>query len=155
MESKTPTKPAAAILVGGLIAGCFDLTFAMTFHGLRGVKLIRVPQAIASGVLGMKSFSGGLPAAALGVCLHFVIALGAATVYYAASRRLAFLTRYAVIFGVLYGAAIYSFMNFVVLPLSAAPKFKHTAVSVASDFSVHLFLIGLPIALAVRRYSRG
>jgi uncharacterized membrane protein YagU involved in acid resistance len=130
------------------------LTYALTFHGLRGVKLIRIPQAIASGLLGVKSFQGGLATAALGVGLHFVIALGAATVFYAASRKLAFLTERALVFGVLYGAAIYFFMNFIVLPLSAAPRFKHTTVSVTSDFAVHLFLIGLPIALSARRYAR-
>ena len=44
-------------------------------------------------------------------------------------------------------------MNFIVVPLSAAPKFDHTLASRASDFIVHMFFIGLPMALAVRRYS--
>jgi len=53
----------------------------------------------------------------------------------------------------LYGVAIYFFMNFIVVPLSAAPKFKHTPVSISSDFVVHMFFIGLPMALSVRRFS--
>jgi hypothetical protein len=147
-------RAGAAILSGGLIAGCLDLTYALTFYGLQGVKPIRIPQAIASGLLGMKSFQGGLGTAALGVGLHFVVAFGAASVYYAASRGLAFMTRRAGLCGVLYGACIYGFMNFVVLPLSAAPRFRHTAASVTSDFTVHLLLIGPPIALAVKRYAK-
>jgi hypothetical protein len=54
---------------------------------------------------------------------------------------------------VLYGIVIYFFMNFIVVPLSAAPQFKHTWGSRAGDFVVHMFFIGLPMALAVRRYS--
>jgi len=56
---------------------------------------------------------------------------------------------------VLYGVCIYLFMNFVVLPLSAIP-FKPTfppSVLVPS-LLIHMFGIGLPIAIAVRRYSR-
>jgi uncharacterized membrane protein YagU involved in acid resistance len=142
-----------AILWGGLIAGGLDLTYAIVFYGLRGVKPISIPQSIASGLLGMRAFKGGLATAALGVACHFLVAFVAAAVYYVASRKLRFLTEEPVIWGVLYGAAIYLFMNYVVLPLSAAPKFRHTTFSIATDVMVHLFFIGLPIALAVRRYS--
>jgi hypothetical protein len=51
---------------------------------------IRVPQTIASGVLGARSYQDGLASAALGTVLHFAIALGATTVYYLASRKLKF-----------------------------------------------------------------
>jgi uncharacterized membrane protein YagU involved in acid resistance len=104
-------------------------------------------------LLGVKSFQGGLPTAILGVALEFLITFVATAVYYLASRKLTFLIRRAVLWGVLYGIAIYFFMNFIVVPLSAAPKFDHTWASRASDFLVHMFLIGLPMALAVRRYS--
>jgi uncharacterized membrane protein YagU involved in acid resistance len=104
-------------------------------------------------LLGVKSFEGGLPTAILGIALEFLITFVATAVYYVASRKLTFLVRRAVPWGVLYGVAIYFFMNFIVVPLSAAPKFDHTWASRASDFVVHLFLIGLPMALAVRRFS--
>jgi len=77
----------------------------------------------------------------------------ATAVYYLASRKLTFLTQRAVLWGLFYGVAIYFFMNFIVVPLSAAPKFEHTWASRASDFVVHMLFIGLPMALAVRRYS--
>ncbi len=151
--SKRKTGAIPAILSGGLIAGILDLTYAIVFCAWRGIKPIRVPQAIASGLLGVKSFQEGIPAATLGVALHFLVALTAAAVYYAASRKLKLLTREAILCGMLYGMAIYFFMNFVVLPLSAAPKFRSTPLSIACDFVVHMLFIGLPIALAVRRYS--
>jgi hypothetical protein len=151
-------KPRAlvAILWGGVIAGAFDLTYATVFYSFRGVKPIRVSQSIASGLLGPKAYEGGVATAILGVVLHFVIAIGAATVFYLVSRKLTFLTQKPILWGPLYGAAIYFFMHFVVLPLAANPRFRTTTISIAtiSDFAVHMILIGPSIALAARRFSR-
>ncbi|HMH08495.1 MAG TPA: hypothetical protein VK579_17610, partial [Terriglobales bacterium] len=91
----------------------------------------------------------------LGTALHFLIAFSAAAVYYGASRLLAFLTRRAVVWGFLYGIAVYMFMSWIVVPLSAFPKnktpFSFTALVIS--LLTHMFCVGLPIALAVRRYS--
>ena len=144
-----------AILAGGLIGGAFDLTFAIVFYAVRtGGSPIKIPQVVASGVLGVSSFQGGLASAALGVVLHFVIALGAASIYYLASRRLPLLTRKAVPCGMAFGACIYLTMNLVIVPLSNAPHFKHTVVGTVADLIVHVFLIGLSISLSVRRWGR-
>jgi uncharacterized membrane protein (DUF485 family) len=148
-----PSNAALAIFWGGLIAGVLDLIYATASVVLHGYPAIILPQAIATGLLGVKSFQGGVPTAVLGVALEFLITFVATAVYYGTNRRLTFLTREAVVWGLLYGVAIYFFMNFIVVPLSAAPKFSHTWASRASDFAVHMFFIGLPMALAVRRYS--
>jgi hypothetical protein len=155
-HSQQKSKALAAILCGGAIAGAFDLTYATVFYGLRGVRPIRVSQSIASGLLGPKAYDGGLRTALLGVLLHFVIAVGAAAVFYLLSRKVTALIEKPVLFGMLYGAAIYFFMHFVVLPLAANPRFRTTTFSVAtvSDFAVHMILIGPSIALAARRFSR-
>ena len=147
------SKIVPAVFWGGLISGALDLIYATASVVLRGYPAIVLPQAIATGLLGVKSFKGGVPTAILGVALEFLITFVATAVYYAASRKLTFLVRHAVGWGLLYGAAIYFFMNLVVVPLSAAPKFDHTLASRVSDFLVHLFFIGLPMALAVRRCS--
>jgi hypothetical protein len=147
------SKPIPAIFWGGLIAGVLDLIYAVASVALRGYPAIVLPQAIASGLFGMKSFKGGLPTAITGVALEFLITFVATAVYYVASRKLTFLIRQAVLWGLLYGVAIYFFMNFIVVPLSAAPKFDHTWASRAGDFVVHMLFIGLPMALSVRRYS--
>ena len=45
-------------------------------------------------------------------------------------------------------------MNFVVLPLSAFPfKLTYTAMQLLEGFAVHALFVGLPIALAVRRFA--
>ncbi len=146
-QEKNPILP---ILLGGLIAGALDITYAIVFSSFFGVPPIRILQSVASGLLGPNSFKGGVPSATLGLALHFFIALSAAFIYYAASRKLPLLTDHAVLCGLLYGIAIYVVMNYVVLPLSAAPKFRHSQLSITTGILVHMFFIGLPIALAAR-----
>jgi putative exporter of polyketide antibiotics len=144
-------RPFPAIVVGGLIVGALDLSYAIAVYSPH--RPIRVPQTIASGILGMKSYSGGVQTAVLGVILHFVIALGAATVYYLASRKLTLLLNRAVTCGLIYGALVYLFMHIVVLPLSATPKGPTHFVYQSFEFVWHCFGVGLPIALSVRHYS--
>lgn len=140
---------APAILRAGLIAGVLDITAAFAFAALRGGTPLRVLQYIASGLLGSPAFQGGAATAALGLALHFVIALGAAAVYWAASRRIAFLATHAVPAGLLYGVAVYFVMNLVVLPLSSVPQRPFTP-SLAM-IAIHMLCVGLPIALVLRR----
>src|SRR5882724_13274569 len=109
-----------AIAWGGLTAGVLDITVAF----IRWGNPARILKGIASGVLGPQALRGGWGTAALGLGLHFLIAFSAATVYYAASRKLTFLTQRAVVWGFLYGIAVYMFMSWVVIPLSALPKSK-------------------------------
>ena len=141
-----------AIFVGGLIAGAVDLLYAIAVYSPR--HPILVPQTIASGILGPESYQGGMDSALLGVVLQFVIALGAATVYYLASRKLKFLVTRAVLCGLIYGALVYLFMHVVVVPLSAAPHGHTPLLYKVLEFVQHWFVVGLPIALSVRHYSR-
>jgi hypothetical protein len=62
-------RPFPAIVVGGLIVGVLDLAYAIAVYSPRQPVLI--PQTIASGILGLKSYSGGTQTAVLGVVLHF------------------------------------------------------------------------------------
>jgi|SRR5215472_1121784 len=145
-------RPIPAVLVGGLIVGVLDLTYAIVVYSPR--KPILIPQTIASGILGPRSYSGGAQSAALGVVLHFLIALGAATVYYVASRKLGFLVQRAILMGLIYGALVYLFMHLVVLPVSAAQNRHAPLIYQACEFVWHWVGVGLPIALSVRHYSR-
>lgn len=150
-SSPTNQRAFQAIGVGGLIVGVLDLTYAILVYSPH--RPILVPQTIASGVLGAKSYQDGMASAALGTTLHFVISFGAATTYYLASRRLKFLTSRAVLLGMLYGAAVYFFMHLIVLPLSAVPHHHMPPAYAVAEFVEHWFCVGLPIALTVRHYS--
>jgi hypothetical protein len=74
-----------------------------------------------------------------------------------ASRKLRFLIQRAVLWGVLYGIAVYMFMSWIVLPLSAFPKSKapFSMSSLVISLLTHMFCVGLPIALAVRKSDVG
>ncbi|HMJ26066.1 MAG TPA: hypothetical protein VK475_09570 [Pyrinomonadaceae bacterium] len=149
-------KALRAILLGGLIAGTLDISYACIFSYVRrGTSPVRVLQSVASGALGRSSFDGGARTAALGLVFHFLIATIAAAVYYLASRPLRFLVNWAIVCGPLYGLGIYLVMNFVVLPLSAIGARPSLPPAVLiSGLLIHMFGIGLPIALIVRRYSK-
>jgi uncharacterized membrane protein YagU involved in acid resistance len=105
-------------------------------------------------VLGRSASQGGVKTAALGLALHFFIAFCWAAGYYVASRRIAFLTAQPVLAGMLYGEFVWLVMNFVVIPLSAIHRWPTwTAASIITGPIGHLFLVGLPIALAVRKWA--
>lgn len=136
------------ILWGGILCGVFDITYAFIAFKAPPAAIL---QSISSGLLGKRAYEGGLPTAALGLFLHFVVAFGAATVYYLASRKLPFLVRHAVVCGLLYGMAVYLFMNFLVIPLSAFPrKLSYPLGVLIPGIAWHMVLVGLPIALAIR-----
>jgi hypothetical protein len=145
------------ILYGGLIAGTLDLSAAFISSWLRaGVGPVRVMQSIASGLLGAAAFTGGATSAALGVLLHFLIATVATAVFYFASRTLRFLVKQPITAGLLYGVAVYVFMNFVVIPLSAVPRRGGTPPLSGRIIGllIIMFCVGLPIALIVRRFEQ-
>lgn len=145
--------PARAILAGGLIAGVCDITFAITVWGLRGATPIQIGQAIMAGLVGRTdATAGGIAMGLAGLALHFVMTLIMAAIYFAAASRLRVLVKHAVACGVAYGLAIYAVMNYVVIPLSAIGPRTGSAPTyiVVSEVLVHMFLVGLPIAVAAR-----
>lgn len=145
-----------AILLGGLIAGILDISYACIFSYIRrGLSPIIILQSVAAGALGPNAFKGGARTAVLGLVFHFLIATIAAAVYWFASRPLRFLVTYALICGPLFGIGVYLFMNLVVLPLSAnPPKLPYPWASMIGGLLIHMFGIGLTIALITRKFSK-
>ena len=143
-----------AVLVGGLVGGALDILFAISFAAYNGIPAMRLLQSVASGLLGSDAYSGGTPTAALGLTLHFAMAIAFAGAFVLASRRLPLLVRRPYLFGGLFGVGVFLFMRFVVLPWSAFPhpvSFKPLATTL--DLLSHVFLFGIPIALAARAAS--
>ena len=146
--------PYLGIFWGGLIAGTLDILSAFINLHRIGMSPERVLQGIASGLLGRDSFRDGLTSAALGLVCHFLIAFGAAAVYYAASRKLPVLVKRPVVCGLLYGIPVYLFTNFVVIPLSRiGPRPVGPISGVLTALVILAVCVGLPIALMIRRYA--
>jgi len=145
-------KPSFYVLLGGLVAGTFDITYACTFWYLkRGVLPTRILQSVASGLLGDASFTGGWGTALLGLALHYFIATSMAVTYYLFARRWSELWQKPWVFGPLYGVLLYGIMNYIVVPLSAANPGSRNLVWVLLSIAVHAFLIGTSCALFARR----
>jgi hypothetical protein len=142
-----------AILTAGLVVGVLDISSAFVIWWQRGVGARRGLQGIAAGLLGANSFEGGLVTAALGLALHFFVALVVVTVFYLASRRIEFLTLHPLVSGVWYGIGVYVVMYWLVLP-TVFPTFRHRLGNDLLAVVIHISLIGLPCALIVSRYSQ-
>lgn len=147
------------ILIGGLIAGVLDITYAFVLSYIRsGRTPAFILQSVASGALGRDAYQGGAKTAALGLGFHFVIALAAAAVYVLASRVLPFLITQPVISGIIYGVCVYAVMNCVVLRVSAIHAttwpWSYPKSVLIGGLLIHMFGIGLPIALVNRHYSK-
>ncbi len=145
-----------AVLAGGFLAGTGDLAFALIYYGSQGAQAVRILQTIAAGLLGREpAYAGGIGAAALGVVLHFVIALGAAAVFVLAARAWPVLQRRTILSGLGFGAGVWLVMNTVIVPLSALPRGPFPPAGWLPVLGAHLVLVGLPIAWVARHWLGG
>jgi len=144
-----------AIAAAGLLAGVMDITAAfVTAKLLNGVSPEQVLHYVASGAIGRDaSIQGGWKTAALGLFFHFVVAFGAATTFYLASRRIVFLADKPFVSGPLYGIAVYVFMYWIVVPLSAIQGRTVTLRGTVIAIITHIVCVGTPIALMVRKFG--
>jgi hypothetical protein len=141
-----------AIVITWLIVAAMDITSAFIIAISRGSTGTRLLQFVASGLIGQKAFQGGMATAALGLALHFVIAFAVVIAFYIGSQRLAVLRRRPVPSGLIYGMVVFGVMNLLVLPLSAARP-RHSLTGDLIQIGIHMFVIGLPTALLLHRFS--
>ncbi len=146
--------PARAIAYGGLTVGALDGLDAIVFYGLRsGVTPFRIFKGIAGGLLGPDAaVAGGVPTALLGLALHFLVATTIVSVFYVGSRRFPFLTERPLVWGPLYGIAVYLVMNLLVVPLSAlhGTGLPHALPVLFNGILIHIIGVGTPSALFAR-----
>ena len=112
-----------AILWIGLVAGTLDITENLVFNHFRGISRRRVFQYIASGLIGMKSFQNGWNSVALGVAIHYAIALTWTGIFLVAALKFPTITRRPVL----------------------------TIASRINAALALIFCIGLPISLLMRK----
>ncbi|HEX5214081.1 MAG TPA: hypothetical protein VFV98_01390 [Vicinamibacterales bacterium] len=149
-----------AILSGWLLCGVLDITAACVQSWINaGRTPDQVLKGVASALWGSHATSGGAGMAAIGLLMHFTVALTATLVFYALSRRLAFLrTAPLLLVGPLYGVVVFCAMNYGTLPLMSWVRsfYLGTAPRWPGSMSwpqvwIHMVCVGLPIAWGVRR----
>jgi hypothetical protein len=151
------------ILYAGAIVGVLDITAACINAGVAyGFGPLRLLKGVAGGLLGRSALQGGFATAALGLAMHFTMALTVTTIFYALSRRLPLPQKLwgVVAVGLLYGAAVFAVNNFATAPFLSWVRslYLHTPILFKppmgwSQLVIHLFCVGLPIALVMHRYA--
>jgi hypothetical protein len=135
------------VALSACLAGVLDLSATGILMATQGTPIKRLLQFIASGVLGTSAFDGGRRTAGFGLLFHFLIAVVAAVLYFEVSRGLPIILNQPVLFGVLYGVTVHLVMSRIVVPLSRAPKREFSIAAFLVQLVIHVFCVGLPIAL--------
>ncbi len=141
-----------AIALSGLAVGVLDAIDGVAYFGLTaGNNPIEVLQYIASGAVGARAFTGGLPMAGLGALIHFALAFGFAGTFVLAYARSSTIRSHWAIAGLCWGAAVWAVMNLIALPYSAVPQAPITVLSAIHGVIGHALFVGLTSALVARR----
>lgn len=144
-------------VIGGLILGTLHLIIQswFVFSILEKNPFISVLQYVASGAMGNAAFAGGLATALLGLFLDFVMTTIMAGVFILSADRIPLLRRHVIPGSLLYGFGVFIVMNFIVLPLSAAPPLPVPPMWLFIEIILeHILLIGLPLGILVQQNTR-
>jgi len=151
------------IVYAALLVGALDITAACINAGVAyGFGPVRVLKGVAGGLLGRSALEGGFATAALGLAMHFTMALTVAAIFYALSRRFSLPKNLSAVVtvGLLYGAAVFAVNNFATAPFMSWVRslYLHTPILFKppmgwSQLFIHLFCVGLPIALVIHIYA--
>ena len=149
-----------AILTGWLLCGVLDITAACiqawTQAGRAPADVLR---GVASALWGAAAMKGGAGMAAVGLAMHFMVALTATLIFYALSRQITVLrTAPLWIVGPLYGLVVFCAMNYGTLPALSWLRslYLHTPPRWPGSMdwrqlAIHMLCVGLPIVWGVRR----
>jgi hypothetical protein len=155
LASPKPLGTVLGIAYGGLAVGILDALAATILTIVFGGNPVRTWQGVASGILRDAAFAGGIATMLFGLLCHFFIAYSVVTVYHLASKRLPTLWRRPLIWGPIYGVAVYWFMQLVVLEL-VFPDHRISALApVIRGMLVHIVCVGTPAALFARKAMDG
>jgi len=149
-----------AILTGWLLCAVLDIGAACIQAWIQaGRTPPEVLRGVASALWGRAAMDAGAGMAAIGLAMHFTVALTATRVFYLLSLRVAFVrTAPLWIVGPVYGAIVFCAMNYGTLPalswvrslyLHTPPRWPGTMSW--PQFAIHLVCVGTPIAWGVRR----
>jgi hypothetical protein len=140
-------------VIGGLITGTLHLLIqvGLVYGLILKSPLISSLQYLASGAIGNAAFTGGLTTALLALILEFIMTIIIAGIFILSADRIPLLRRHVIPGSLLYGFGVFIVMNFIVVPLSAAPPLPAPSMWLFIETILeHILLVGLPLGLLVR-----
>ena len=152
-----------AILTGWLLCGVLDISAACVQAWIEaGRPPAAVLKGVASALWGRAALDGGAGMATIGLVMHFTVALTATVIFYALSRRIAFLrTAPLLLIGPLYGVVVFAAMNYGTLPLLSWLRSLYLGTPPRwpgpmgrPQLLIHMLFVGLPIVWGLRRAPR-
>ncbi len=146
------------ILGVALLVAVLDGSFAVLYYVnvLGAAAFRRVWQSVASGWIGKASFDGGAATVSLGLATHLFVALTWTLFYTFVVQRLAIVERLVktprgrILVGVIFGAFIWLFMNYAVVPLSQARQSSATSWRFWGMLAWHMIGVGPPLVWFTR-----
>lgn len=153
-------RPALArVFQSTLLTGVTDGLFATVSAMIFGATVTRLWQSVSSTLLGPSAFEGGVGTAAVGVLMHFGVALAWSCVFLILFDRSRWIRDVAGSqFGVLKVAAIYGPLIWMVMSLVIIPLLVQRPPTITARWWVQLIghfpFVGLPIVWSISRGLR-
>jgi len=152
----TLSRIVRAGLLTGVTDGLFASVLSVAFYDSTVTRLF---QGVASTLLGTAAFDGGLKTAALGLLMHFGVALGWSAVFLLLLDRSPWLRRLLDSpHGVLKVASLYGPFIWLVMSLVVIPLLLHRPPVLTGRWWIqligHIPFVGLPIVWAIGRPGR-
>lgn len=149
--------PLKTILAAGFVVGLLDATAAMVHsYFWNNVTPDIVWKYVASGAVGRSAFTGGTGMVVLGLFFHFLIAFIFTILFFYIYSLIKPLNINIFIVGMLWGIIVWNVMHWIVTPMSSVPPRKAFDITKAlPQIGIHMFLVGLPMALIIHRYYAG
>lgn len=138
----------------GLLVGTLDISaaslqsFIKTGKGPAGIL-----KYVASGAFGNAAFSGGAGMIICGLLFHYIIALSFTFLFLLIFARLYSTLKSKLLIALLYGVFMWAFMKFIVVALSATPKFPFDWMNAIIGIAILIICISLPLSFIASRYE--
>ena len=147
-------------LTAGLVAGTLDITAACIQAYLKtGTIPSQVLKYVASGAVDPKTFSNDTMLAAVGLLVHFIIAISFTFFFFFLAKQIPALVKYPIPIGILYGVFVWGTMRFIILkyisrlnpkPIIGQEAIKNAIIAAA----IIVVCVGIPVVLFARKYIR-
>jgi hypothetical protein len=138
-------------LAAGFIAGTLDILAAIFF--LAGGNASGVFRYIAHAAVGDTAYQRDIKMVVVGAVFHYFIAYCFTAGYFIFYPHIPFLRKHVVVSGLLYGIFIWSFMHFLVLPLTHNPPAPFSLANDWKNIVILMLAVGLPVAVMARTSS--